>query len=206
MENVFMNCNKHNIMWVLDKNIEIERIEAEYYKPEYVQAMEKIENSNGMILKNLILEVKDGPGGWGISTSDYVDSGVPMLRGINIQNGLLTLDGCVYITEVKQNELKRSRVVKNDVLLAVRGSAGVGKSAVYSLEQQANMNAAVVKITVDETFLDPYYLSCFFKFKIWKIANGENCKRGKSAEYQFKRSQKQHYTYTIIANTKVYRR
>jgi len=179
MDNDIFNDNKLNAMWVLDKDIETERLEAQYYKPKFVRAIEKIKCKNGIVLENLIFEVKDGPGGWGISTSEYVDSGVPMLRGINIKDGLITLDGCVYITEEKQNELTRSKVLKNDVLLAVRGSSGVGKSAVYSLEQRANMNAALVKITVNETYLDAYYLSCFFnctygRLQMERIANGVN--------------------------------
>lgn len=171
--------NKPSIAWVDEINIDVLRIEPEYYTKEFIDCIEKIKNMNHNLLENIIEDVKDGPGGWGIKASEYVQKGIPMLRGVNIVDGLLEAETCVYITQEKQNELKRSKVVKNDVLLAVRGSVGVGKSAVYSLDNEANMNAAVVKITVKDECVDQYYLSCFFNSKYGRlqterIANGVN--------------------------------
>lgn len=171
--------NEPKIMWVNDNNIDTLRLEAEYYKEDYVECIEKIKSFKNDMLGNIVNDVKDGPGGWGIKASEYVEFGVPMLRGVNIVDGILTLEECVYITHSKQQELKRSKVCKNDVLLAVRGSTGVGKSTVYSLDTEANMNAAVVKLTVKQDVVEPYYLSCFFNSKYGRlqterIANGVN--------------------------------
>lgn len=167
------------IMWITEGNCDVLRLEAEYYKEDFVECIKKLKSYNNDLLGNIAIDVKDGPGGWGIKASEYVKYGVPMLRGVNIIDGLLSIEECVYITEEKQRELKRSKVCKGDVLLAVRGSSGVGKSAVYSLDREANMNAAVVKLTLNQDLIDPYYLSCFFNSKFGRIqteriANGVN--------------------------------
>lgn len=171
--------NIPEIVWVDNKKIDVLRLETEYYKPKYIECLKQIEDIPNVLLDEIAEDVKDGPGGWGIKASEYVEDGVPMLRGVNIVDGLLSIDDCVFITEEKQKELKRSRVVKDNVLLVVRGSVGIGKSAVYNEPYEANMNAAVVKITLKQDVVDPYYLSCFFNSKhgrlqTERLANGVN--------------------------------
>ncbi|MUL33942.1 restriction endonuclease subunit S [Priestia megaterium] len=171
--------NKPEIVWVDNKKIDVLRLETEFYRSKYVNCLKLIEQMPNMLLGDMIEDVKDGPGGWGIKASEYVNKGVPMLRGVNIVDGLLSIEDCVYISEEKQKELKRSKVVKDDVLLVVRGSIGIGKSAVYSKSYEANMNAAVVKLTFKNDLVDPYYVSCFFnsrygRLQTERIANGVN--------------------------------
>ena len=179
MQGFNLISRKPEIVWIDTNSIDITRMEPEYYKSKYLEGITKIENIPFTLLEEIVTDVKDGPGGWGIKASEYVNSGVPMLRGVNIIGGLLSIDDCVYITHKKQEELKRSKVVKDDVLLVVRGSIGIGKSAVYNKEYEANMNAAVVKITLKSDIVDPYYVSCFFnsrygRLQTERLANGVN--------------------------------
>lgn len=155
--------------------IDVNRLEGEFYKYDYLNAIDKIKKIRFLPLEDLVDDIKDGPGGWDINTSDYVEQGVPMLRTINIVNGLINLDECVFINIEKHEQLRRSRVLKNDVLLSVRGT--IGKSAVYSKDFEANINAALVKITLKNNSINPYYLATFFNCKYGRlqterIANG----------------------------------
>jgi restriction endonuclease S subunit len=158
---------RKNYNWIDQEYFDVLRSDAEYYKNEYIDCEEKIRKLKHKKLGEITKDIKDGPGGWSINTSEYVDYGIPMLRTVNIIDGLLSLDNCVYITQEKHKSLRRSKVIHNDVLLSVRGT--IGKSAVYNKDTEANLNAAVVKITVDDSIIDPYYLSCFFNCKYGRL-------------------------------------
>jgi len=167
--------DRPSIVIVNTPAIDVNRLEGEFYKYDYLNAIDKIKKIRFLPLENLVDDIKDGPGGWDINISDYVEQGVPMLRTINIVDGLVNLDECVFIDIEKHKQLKRSRVVKNDVLLSVRGT--IGKSAVYSNNFEANINAALVKITLKDNIIDPYFLVAFFNCKYGRlqterIANG----------------------------------
>lgn len=167
--------DRPSIVIVNTPAIDVNRLEGEFYKYDYLNAIDKIKKIRFLPLENLVDDIKDGPGGWDINISDYVEQGVPMLRTINIVDGLVNLDECVFIDIEKHKQLKRSRVVKNDVLLSVRGT--IGKSAVYSKNFEANINAALVKITLKDNIIDPYFLVAFFNCKYGRlqterIANG----------------------------------
>jgi restriction endonuclease S subunit len=167
--------DRPSIVIVNTPAIDVNRLEGEFYKYDYLNAIDKIKKIRFLPLENLVDDIKDGPGGWDINISDYVEQGVPMLRTINIVDGLVNLDECVFIDIEKHKQLKRSKVVKNDVLLSVRGT--IGKSAVYSKNFEANINAALVKITLKDNIIDPYFLVAFFNCKYGRlqterIANG----------------------------------
>ncbi|MFW6028745.1 MAG: hypothetical protein ACOCRO_00680 [Halanaerobiales bacterium] len=157
-ENIILN-ESPDMTLVSTQNINPDRLEAEYYKPKYIKFMGDISYLSTKRLGELGEHIKDGPGGWGIKTTDYVQSGIPMLRTVNIVDGLLDLKDSVFITAEKQEELTRSRVKKNDVLLSVRGT--IGKSTVYTKEFEANINAAIVKITIGNDKVDPFIFLFF---------------------------------------------
>ncbi len=106
-----------------------------------------------------------------MSTNDYVSSGVPVIRSVNIMDGECDLSGCIYITESKHQELIAHAAKKGSVVLSVRGS--VGRAAVFNDDvfMQANLNAAVVTIDCKPT-INPYYLAAFLNSEIGKIQSG----------------------------------
>ncbi|MCG9686611.1 restriction endonuclease subunit S, partial [Vibrio tubiashii] len=128
-------------------------------------------------LGDLTLRIKDGPGGWGVSTNDYKPHGVPVIRSVNIIDGECDLTDCVYISEDKHQELIGHQAKKGSVVLSVRGT--VGRAAVFDTEglESASLNAAVVTIDCKENRLNPYFLAAFFNSTVGntqanRIANG----------------------------------
>jgi restriction endonuclease S subunit len=82
------------------------------------------------------------------------------------------LSDIVYLSEKQDEEIKRSRLKENDVLLTITGS--YGKSAVVPKALvNANINQHSVKITLTNG-LNPYFLSTFFNAKQGKLQSDKN--------------------------------
>lgn len=91
----------------------------------------------------------------------YLDSGVTYIRSENVLSNEIDLTDGVFISKaLNDNELKRSKILKNDVLLNIVG-ASIGRSAVYNFENEANCNQAVCIIRPNVNKLLPKYLSYY---------------------------------------------
>lgn len=155
--------------WVLNNELLTGRLEAEYYRQEYLTAESIIRCQPNSFLSEIIDEIQDGPGGWSISTNDYIECGIPIVRGVNIgEDGEFINEGFVYISDRKNKELKKTQVTPGQVLLTVRGTVGRATVMPDSIPM-ANLNAAVVRIKVKEKIIDPYYLAGFFNSKIGRL-------------------------------------
>lgn len=148
--------------FVTNNDLNLIRLDAEYYRPEMVEVTRRIrENPYGYdTLGNLVSDMKDGPGGWGVSTDDYTEDGVPVLRGVNISDATINLDECVFISHEKHKELDRHKVLRGDVVISVRGT--VGRAAVFEddIYDEASINAAIVRMRPKDR-IDPYFLVAF---------------------------------------------
>lgn len=72
----------------------------------------------------------------------YLSEGIPLLRSQNIFSNKVNLEDIVFISEEINNTMKNSTVKKNDILLNITG-ASIGRSAVYSYLEDANVNQHV---------------------------------------------------------------
>lgn len=86
----------------------------------------------------------------------YVSNGVPLLRSQNIYNDRVNLDNIAFIPANIDEEMSNSRVQKDDVLLNITG-ASIGRSAVYNLNYNANVNQHVSIIRPNKE-IDSYFL------------------------------------------------
>lgn len=68
--------------------------------------------------------MSSGPFGSALGTKDYTDSGVPVIRGQNIQAGSFLLENFVYISEQKAAELDRSIARPGDIVVVAVGTSG----------------------------------------------------------------------------------
>ncbi|MBE4038279.1 restriction endonuclease subunit S [Vibrio parahaemolyticus] len=146
------------------------RLEAEYYGDLELWAEFEIKNSPfpNQCLGDLALRIKDGPGGWGVSTNDYRPIGIPVIRSVNLVDGRCELDDCVFISKDKHDDLKAHQVKPGALLLSVRGT--IGRAAVFDNEiyNTASLNAAVVTIDCKPT-INPYYLAAFLNSEVGRI-------------------------------------
>ena len=124
-------------------------------------------------LEDLIISkhgVKDGPGGWLINKSEYVDEGIPMLRAVNVFAGKIDLGNTVYISNEKHLQLIASEALPGDLLITMRGTFGRA-AIVPNTIPKANMNAALCRIRLKDTSLTEYlmwYLNSDIAYKQFK--------------------------------------
>lgn len=92
---------------------------------------------------------------------NYVDSGVLFITSENVGAYRLILDSRKYV-EWKFNEIEpRSILEKGDILMNIVG-ASIGRTAIFNLEEIANINQAVCLIRIDEKKINRDYILHFF--------------------------------------------
>ena len=105
--------------------------------------------------------LSSGPFGSNLTSKHYEPDGVIVLRGTNVTSGWLNLDNVKYISKDKAEELKRSKVCPDDIVIVAVGSSGhafkIPKSLSFAVMSQ-NFN----KVTPNKDKVTPIYLEyCF---------------------------------------------
>lgn len=90
----------------------------------------------------------------------YTKEGVIFLRSQNIQNGYLSLADVEYISDEIDTRMSNSKVEKNDILYNITG-ASIGRSALYTLDDKANVNQHVCIIRLKNE--DPRFVNYFLR-------------------------------------------
>lgn len=154
----------------LVKRSELEgRLDTVFYQPKYMANEEAIKSSKWGYDKvsHIAQRIADGPFGSDLKVDEYQPEGNPLLRVSNIRTGEVEGD-LVYISDEKQNQLKRSKVYPNDVLLTKAGAI-LGYSAVFPESmKEGNITSHLVTITCRDD-IDPHYLSHFFRSNIGQL-------------------------------------
>jgi len=75
-------------------------------------------------ISNLISEVSMGPFGSNIKVECFVDKGIPVLNGSNLDGFALKEDSFRYVTESKADSLGKANAHKGDVVITHRGTLG----------------------------------------------------------------------------------
>jgi len=75
-------------------------------------------------VSELIEEIAMGPFGSNIKVECFVDSGIPVLNGSNLNGFFLTEESFRYITEEKADSLGRANAYRGDIVVTHRGTLG----------------------------------------------------------------------------------
>lgn len=139
------------------------RIDPLFYHPKYLQTIHKLQKSKYEIKRigDICNRIVDGPFGTQLKVDDYTTEGIPVVRVSNVKSGEISENNLVKISPEKHAELKRSRVLPNDVLLTKAGAI-LGYSAVFpSYLKEGNITSHLVTITCKPE-VNPHYLKTFF--------------------------------------------
>ena len=79
---------------------------------------------NTYYISELIDEIAMGPFGSNIKVECFVDEGIPVLNGSNLNGFFLTEESFRYVTEEKANSLGRANAYRGDVVITHRGTLG----------------------------------------------------------------------------------
>lgn len=75
-------------------------------------------------IKDLICEISMGPFGSNIKVECFVDDGIPVLNGSNLDGFVLKEDSFRYVTEEKADSLGKANAHRGDVVITHRGTLG----------------------------------------------------------------------------------
>lgn len=98
--------------------------------------------------------------------SDYVDEGVPFIMANNLINGVVDLDGCVFISEEQAKTLRKGFAKPGDVLLTHK--ATIGRTAIVpdrygTIILTPQVTYYRVKRGIDNRYLKYYFDSSDFQ-------------------------------------------
>jgi len=108
---------------VMSDKVESNRIDAEYWQPFLGKIEQIIRRSKYKTqkLKNFITKIH-----YGASTSNaYVDSGIPLLRILNLKPNCIDVSDVVYLPENFRKELGNAFVRAGDLLISRSGTVGI---------------------------------------------------------------------------------
>jgi type I restriction enzyme S subunit len=119
-----------------------------------------------------------GPFGAQLSTSDFVEEGVPVLKIGNVQWGRLELHQLDYVSPAKARELDRFQVRPGDLLFARQG-ATTGRNALAD-ERCAGwlINYHIIRVATDPNRCLPAHLMTCFNSDLVQMQVGREKGRG----------------------------
>jgi type I restriction enzyme S subunit len=104
-------------------------------------------------LQDIVINEKnsivDGPFGSSLNNNDYFDTGIPIIRINNVRDSGFYDTDFKYISEKKYNELIRSKVEYNDILIPRVGNS-IGKLCLFNQKYKALLSTTgVAKASID---------------------------------------------------------
>ncbi len=101
-----------------------------------------------------------GPFGSKLGRGDYVEKGIPVIRGSNLPNGArFSFEDFVFITEGKARDLRSNLAFPGDVVVTQRGTLGqVGLIPDTSPYDRFVISQSQMKLTVDRQRADPLFV------------------------------------------------
>ena len=119
-----------------------------------------------------ILEIADtnrwslngGPFGSNLTTKDYIESGVPVIRGINLPDDKrFSFEEFVWVSEEKADVLIANNAHPGDLVFTQRGTVGqVGLIPKDSLYRRFVISQSQMKLTPNQSIADELYLYYLF--------------------------------------------
>jgi len=114
------------------------------------------------LLDNKRNAIAMGPFGSKITKNNFVNEGVPIIRGKNLKPFKFMEKDFVFVTEEKSKELKASWVEKGDIVITHRGTLGqVGIISADSKYDKYIISQSGLKMSFNKELINPYYVYYF---------------------------------------------
>ena len=106
-----------------------------------------------------------GPFGSDLVSADYVEEGVPVIRGVNLPfDRAISLENLVFVTEAKADSLHLNCATPGDLVFTQRGTLGqVGLLPEHPTFSRYLISQSQMKMTVDPNKASALYLYYYFR-------------------------------------------
>ena len=150
------------------------RIDAEFFKKEYLKALKLIKKSNFEFLDAITDWITQGP------NPIFCETGIPCLTGRNINKGEVTYNSSDYVDQGEYERLKGYQIKKGDTLITLKGKGSIGKIGYVFRNKKAIFSRNIGIIRPNK--INPAYLNIFIQCKYGKkiIDRGETGGTGQS--------------------------
>ena len=119
-----------------------------------------------MKIADLISEISMGPFGSNIKAECFIDEGIPVLNGSNLDSFVLKENSFRYVTEDKANSLGKANAHRGDVVITHRGTLGqIVFIPQNSLYDRYVISQSQLRVKCNERIL-PEYLVYYFHTRI----------------------------------------
>lgn len=115
-----------------------------------------------------------GPFGSRMKAKDYVESGVPVIRGNNISETRKLVGEFVYVSEDTADKLRASNVFADDLVFPHRGAIGQVGIVPRSNVTRFMLSTSLMKLTCDQKKVDPLFVFYFFRSSLGRHALLQN--------------------------------
>ncbi|MBP6447979.1 MAG: restriction endonuclease subunit S [Saprospiraceae bacterium] len=114
-------------------------------------------------LGEICTDIAMGPFGSNLKVDNFIDEGVPVIKGTNLHEGGFAKANFSYVSEEKANSLKRCLAYPDDLVFTHRGTLGQVGIIPQNLFPKYLVSQSQMRLTVDKNYLLPKYLYYFFK-------------------------------------------
>ena len=108
-------------------------------------------------------DIAMGPFGSNLKVDNFIESGVPVIRGMNLNDGGFTNDSFAFVSEEKANSLKRCLAYPDDLVFTHRGTLGQVGIIPFNQYPKYLVSQSQMRLSVNKNYLLPKYLYYFFK-------------------------------------------
>lgn len=116
-------------------------------------------------IESIASRIAMGPFGSDIKTENYVPSGVPVIRGSNL-DGRFRADTFAFVTEEKADQLANANAFPGDLVFTHRGTLGQVGLIPHGLHPRYVVSQSQMKMTCDEKRADPLFV--YYYFRSWE--------------------------------------
>ncbi len=144
---------------------------SESFKKIIERDMVELERGNGwnfLLLDNLKADTKNafamGPFGSNIKADSFAQTGVPIIKGGNLNNIYLIDEFSDYLTHEKANKISSSIAQRLDLVITHRGTLGqVGIIPIDSKFEKYIVSQSQLKLEFNKNIVNPYFIYYFLR-------------------------------------------
>ena len=153
------------------------RIDAEYYKPEYLDLISNLKIQKSKLLKELADKIFSGPFGSTLKSESYQKQGIPFIRIGDISDIFIDKSNLVYISPEEHKRIYSTHLNPGDIVFSKIGT--IGRLSVISEDlgqvniSENNIGIRLSKLSLQEKVsLLFFLLSKYGQLQILRCASG----------------------------------
>ncbi len=157
-----------------------QRLDAEYYKPEFLEVLDRINRLKCKKLRKLVKEVIGGPFGSTILVTHYikkdVKKGVPFIRVADVKDIFIRTSDLVYVNPFHHKNVERFILQAGDIVISRVGTLGLFSLLTDDYGKWflgSNLIAIKSPFKMNKYFLLIFLNSKYGKFQILRSISGQ---------------------------------